>query len=78
MWEKIKSFFARLRVSLLALAVATVAALPSALDYLAGVDLRTLLTPFVGEATAGFIVSAMPFIILFTRPLVHLIDTEAE
>lgn len=76
MWEKIKDFFKRLRVSLVALVVAAVAALPAALDYLTGVDLRPILTPFVGETTANFIVGAMPFIILFVRPLVHLIEPD--
>jgi hypothetical protein len=76
MWEKIKGFFKRLRVSLVALAVAAIAALPAALDYLAGVDLRPILTPFVGETTANFIVGAMPFVLLLVKPLVHMIDVE--
>lgn len=78
MWEKIKSFFKRLRVSLMALAVAAIAALPAALDYIAGVDLRPLLTPFLGETAANFIVGAMPFILLLVKPLVHMIDAEDE
>jgi hypothetical protein len=72
MLNELKDLWARVRVRWHAVAVAVIAALPTLLLYLEGIDLRPILAHFLPENYVELIVALLPFVIAFMRPMVHL------
>lgn len=61
---------ARVRIHWHALIVALLTALPLLLDQLQVIDLKPLLSHYIGEDWAALLVGLMPFYIAFLRQLV--------
>jgi hypothetical protein len=68
---EMQDFWKRLRVRWHVLAVAFVAALPSIIEWLSGIDLRPILAHFLPDHTVEMIVGALPFLLIFLKSAVH-------
>lgn len=67
-----KDFLARIRVSWHALLAAFTMALPILLQQLQVIDLKPLLSHYLGDDWATIIVALMPFYIAMLRPMISM------
>ena len=65
MFDKLKDFLKRIRVRLMPLLGALVAALPVLLDQLGVIDLKPILSRFVPADYASVVVGLLPFVLAF-------------
>ncbi|MBW7970961.1 hypothetical protein [Bradyrhizobium sp. BR 10289] len=72
--QKLKDLWARLKVRWHIVALAFLTALPELLDWLGMVDLKPLLSHFLPDGAATLIVSLLPFVLVFTKSMVHVED----
>lgn len=72
MLNELKDLWSRLKIHWHAVAVAAVALLPELLYQLQGIDLRPILSQFLPEHYVEIIISALPFVLLIMKPMVHL------
>lgn len=77
MIDKLKSLWVRLTVHWHVVAAAVLAALPEILNYLGIIDLKPILSQFLHENTVDMIVGALPFVLLFLKPML-VMDPEEE
>lgn len=78
MIDKLKSLWARITIRWHVLVAAFLAALPEILNYLGFIDLQPILEHLgIPDGTTGFIVSALPFLLMFLKNVVHM-DPVAE
>ena len=78
MLNELSDIWARLKIHWHAVAVALVAALPTLLLYLEGIDLRPILSQFLPEHYVDLIVALLPFLLRVMKPLVHLEDPKDD
>ncbi|MCP1937383.1 hypothetical protein J2R95_003178 [Bradyrhizobium japonicum] len=78
MFSELNDIYARLRVHWHAVAVAVVAALPTLLLYLEGIDLRPILAHVLPANYVDLIVALLPFMLLVMKPLIHLEDPKDD
>lgn len=78
MLSKLKTSLSRVRVRLGVLLFAFVAALPDILDALGVIDLKPLLSPFLGEDKTVRLLSVMAVVLAFTRPMIHMIPKDRD
>lgn len=74
MLSELKDLLQRLRVRWHAVVAALILAAPSLLLYFEGIDLRPILAHFLPENYVEVIVSLLPFVIAFMKPMIHLED----
>lgn len=71
-------FLKRLRVHWHAVAVTLIGTLPVLLDQLQYIDLKPILSHFVGDDWAGLLIGLLPLYIAFLRPMIHVAESEEK
>lgn len=74
----LKSLWDRVTIHWHVLAAALVAAAPEILNYLGVIDLRPILSHFLPDDKVDFIISALPFVLVFLKPMLAVEASEAD
>lgn len=71
-------FLSRVRVHWHAVVASFVAAAPVLLQQLQVIDLRPLLSQYLGDDWAALLIALLPFYIAFLKPMLHIEDKETD
>ena len=72
MFEKIKAFFARVRVRLLPIGAAVLTALPFVLEYAGAINVTPLLVHYLGESWAAALTPLLVLLFASLKSALHL------
>jgi hypothetical protein len=78
MIDKLKALWDRVTIHWHVVAALLIAALPEILDYLGVVDLKPILSQFLPENYVTLIISVLPFVLAFLRPMLVVTPAEDE